>query len=220
MAQETNIVAEPRTVHGSSAARRLRRSGLVPAVLATTGGETELLQLNAHDFEREVARHSNPQFIAHIACGGSVRTALVRELQRNGITGRIAHADFGEIDPDKKLHVHIQIQLLGDPVGVRSENGVLEQHVRSIVVSCLPKDAIETLPVDVSGLHKGDDIKVKDLALDAEKFTVVGETELSVCGVSDATAEVAAAPAAAPAADAAAPAAAPAADAKKAPAKK
>ena len=98
MAQETNIVAEPRTVHGSSAARRLRRSGLVPAVLATTGGETELLQLNAHDFEREVARHSNPQFIAHIACGGSVRTALVRELQRNGITGRIEHADFGEID--------------------------------------------------------------------------------------------------------------------------
>ena len=41
MAQETNIVAEPRTVHGSSAARRLRRSGLVPAVLATTGGAFE-----------------------------------------------------------------------------------------------------------------------------------------------------------------------------------
>ena len=197
MAQETNIVAEPRTVHGSSAARRLRRSGLVPAVLATTGGETELLQLNAHDFEREVARHSNPQFIAHIACGGSVRTALVRELQRNGITGRIEHADFGEIDPARKLHVHIQLQLLGDPVGVRAENGVLEQHVRSIVVSCLPKDAIETLPVDVSELHKGDDIKVKDLALDAEKFTVVGDTELSICGVADATEEVAAAPAAA-----------------------
>lgn len=220
MAQETNIVAEPRTVHGSSAARRLRRAGYVPAVLATTKGETELLQLNAHDFEREVARHSNPQFIAHIALGGAVRTALVRELQRNGITGRIAHADFGEIDPAKKLHVHIQLQLLGDPVGVRAENGVLEQQLRSIVVSCLPKDAIETLPVDVSALHKGDDIKVKDLALDPEKFTVVGDTELPVCNVADATAEVAAAPAAAAAADAAAAPAAAAADAKKAPAKK
>ena len=226
MAQETNIVAEPRTVHGSSAARRLRRSGIVPAVLATTKGETELLQLDAHDFEREVARHANPQFIAHISCGGNVRTALVRELQRNGITGRIEHADFGEIDPAKKLHVHIQLQLLGDPVGVRAENGVLEQHVRSVVVSCLPKDAIETLPVDVSGLHKGDDIKVKDLALDASKFTVVGDVELSVCGVADATEDVVAAPAAAPAADAAAaPAAAAAAPAaagadKKAPAKK
>ena len=184
MAQETNIVAEPRTVHGSSAARRLRRSGLVPAVLATTGGETELLQLNAHDFEREVARHSNPQFIAHIACGGSVRTALVRELQRNGITGRIEHADFGEIDPARKLHVHIQLQLLGDPVGVRAENGVLEQHVRSIVVSCLPKDAIETLPVDVSELHKGDDIKVKDLALDAESAKIKGY-ESPVTGKTD-----------------------------------
>ena len=120
-----------------------------------------------------------PQFIAHIACGGSVRTALVRELQRNGITGRIEHADFGEIDPAKKLHVHIQIQLLGDPVGVRSENGVLEQHVRSIVVSCLPKDAIETLPVDVSGLHKGDDIKVKDLALEVVRVEL---QELGLAG--------------------------------------
>ena len=227
MAQETNIAAEPRSVHGSSAARRLRRSGLVPAVLATTKGETELLQLDAHDFEREVARHANPQFIAHLSLGGSVRTALVRELQRNGITGRITHADFGEIDPAKKLHVHIQLQLLGDPVGVRAENGVLEQHVRSIVVSCLPKDAIETLPVDVSGLHKGDDIKVKDLALDTSKFAVVGDTELSVCGVADATEEVAAAPAASPADAAAAPAAgdkaaapAAAAPAAKAPAKK
>ena len=193
MAQETNIVAEPRTVHGSSAARRLRRSGFVPGVLATTAGQTELLQLNAHDFEREVARHSNPQFIAHISLGGSVRTALVRELQRDGITGRIAHTEFGEVDPAKKLHVHIQLQLLGDPVGVRTENGVLEQQLRSVVVSCLPKDAIETLAVDVSELHKNQDVKVRDLKLDAEKFTVVDDPDQVVCNVAEAVAEVAAA---------------------------
>lgn len=215
MAQETNIAAEPRTVHGSSAARRLRRAGIVPAVLASTKGETELIQLDAHDFEREVARHSNPEFIAHVSIGGTVRTALVRELQRDGITGRITHADFGEIDPAKKLHVHVQLRLLGDPIGVRAENGVLEQQLRSVQVSCLPKDAIETLPVDVSGLHKGDDVKVKDLALDAEKFTVVEDAEQVVANVAAVEEEIAAAPA--PAADAAAPA--PAADDKKAKAK-
>ena len=193
MAQETNIVAEPRTVHGSSAARRLRRSGFVPGVLATTDGKTELLQLNAHDFEREVARHSNPQFIAHISLGGTVRTALVRELQRDGITGRIAHADFGEVDPSKKLHVHIQLQLLGDPVGVRTENGVLEQQLRSVVVACLPKDAIETLAVDVSELHKNQDVKVRDLKLDPEKFTVSDDPDQVVCNVAEAVEEVPAA---------------------------
>ncbi len=219
MAQDTNIVAEPRTVHGSSAARRLRRSGLVPAVIATTDGKTELLQLNAHDFEREVARHANPEFIAHVQVGGTVRTALVRELQRDGITGRIAHADFGEIDPDKKIHVHVRLRLLGDPVGVRSENGVLEQQLRSVQVAVLPKDAIETLAIDVSGLHKGDDLKVKDLALDPAKFSVVEDPEQVVANV--AAVEDDAPAAAAPAADAAAAAAAaPAADAKKAPAKK
>ena len=214
MAQETNIAAEARTEHGSSAARRLRRAGYVPAVLASTKGETELLKLNAHDFEREVARHANPEFIAHVAVGGAVRTALVRELQRDGITGRIVHADFGEIDPARKLHVHVQLRLLGDPVGVRSENGVLEQQLRSVQVSCLPKDAIETLAVDVSGLHKGDDLKVKDLGLDAAKFAVVEDAEQVVANVAAVEEEIAAA------APAAADAAAPAADDKKGKAKK
>ena len=217
MAQETNIAAEPRTVHGSSAARRLRRAGIVPAVLASTKGETELIQLNAHDFEREVARHANPEFIAHVTLGGAVRTALVRELQRDGITGRITHADLGEIDPAKKLHVHVQLRLLGDPVGVRAENGVLEQQLRSVQVACLPKDAIETLAVDVSGLHKGEDLKVKDLGLDTAKFAVVEDAEQVVANVAAVEEEVAAAAAPA-AADAAAPAAA--ADDKKAKGKK
>ena len=219
MAQETNIVAEARTEHGSSAARRLRRAGLVPAVINTTDGKTELLSLNAHDFEREVARHSNPEFIAHVEVAGKVRTALVRELQRDGITGRIAHADFGEIDPAEKIHVHVRLRLLGDPVGVRAENGVLEQQLRSVQVKVLPKDAIETLSIDVSGLHKGEDLKVRDLALDPAKFTVVEDADQVVANVAAVEEDV---PAAAPAAaaDAAAAPAAPAADAKKAPAKK
>ncbi|MBR1608943.1 MAG: 50S ribosomal protein L25, partial [Kiritimatiellae bacterium] len=183
MAQDTTIAAEARTVHGSSAARRLRRAGLVPAVLATSDGKTELLQLNAHDFEREVARHSNPEFIAHVEIGGAVRTALVRELQRDGITGRISHADFGEIDPAKKIHVHVRLRLLGDPVGVRAENGVLEQQLRSVQVAVLPKDAIETLAIDVSGLHKGEDLKVRDLALDPAKFDVVDDADQVVANV-------------------------------------
>lgn len=209
MAQEIKIHADSRAAHGSSAARRIRRAGGIPAVLATLKGESELLSLNAHDFEREIARHANAQLVVTVQVADECRTAIIREIQRDGRTGRITHADFGEIDPKKKMHVHIPLMLLGDSVGVRTENGVLEQQIRSIEVVCLPADVIEDFTVDVSNLHVGEDIKVSSLGLDPEKYTVVTHADLVVANVASSETEVASADAA-PAADAAAPAAAPA----------
>ena len=225
MAQENKLSAQARTVKGSSAARRLRRAGLVPAVLATLDGQTELLQLDAHSFQREMSKHKSTQIVVTLDDGAKSRLALIREIQRDGITGAITHADFGEVDPAKKLRIHIRLILLGEPVGVRAENGVLEQQLRSIEVSCLPSDAVEDFTVDVSELHVGQDIKVADLKLDESKFALHADPHQDVATVVSAIAEEPAA-AAAPAegdAAAAAPAAgaaAPAADAKKAPAKK
>ncbi|MBQ9727886.1 MAG: 50S ribosomal protein L25 [Kiritimatiellae bacterium] len=225
MAQENKLSAQARTVQGSSAARRLRRAGFVPAVLATLDGQTELLQLEARPFQREMSRHKSSQIVVTLDDGAKSRLALIREIQRDGITGAITHADFGEVDPAKKLRMHVRLLLLGEPVGVRAENGVLEQPLRSVEVSCLPSDAVEDFEIDVSDLHVGQDIKVADLKLDASKFTLHADPHQAVATVVSAIADEPA-PAAAPAAaDAAAPAAgaapaAPAADAKKAPAKK
>ena len=217
MAQENKLSAQARTVKGSSSARRLRRAGLVPAVLATLDGQTELLQLDAHSFQREMSRHKSSQIVVTLDDGAKSRLALIREIQRDGITGAITHADFGEVDPAKKLRMHIRLILLGEPVGVRAENGVLEQPLRSVEVSCLPSDAVEDFEIDVSDLHVGQDVKVADLKLDAEKYALHADPHQAVATVVSAIADE---PAAAAPAEGDAAAAAPAADAKKAPAKK
>ena len=200
MAQEIKVIAEPRSCCGSTAARRLRRSGTVPAVLATTGGETTLIQLNAHDFERTISQHANTQLMVALVIDGKSCLALLRETQRDGISGRIIHADFGEVDATRKMHIQIQIILVGEPEGVRTQNGVLEQHLRHIEVSCLPADVVESFTVDTTALKLGDDIAVGDLKL-GDKYTVVTRHDSVIATVSEATEEVVAA---APAADAAA----------------
>ena len=189
MAQEIKVIAEPRSCCGSTAARRLRRSGTVPAVLATTGGETTLIQLNAHDFERTISQHANTQLMVALVIDGKSCLALLRETQRDGISGRIIHADFGEVDATRKMHIQIQIILVGDPEGVRTQNGVLEQHLRHIEVSCLPADVVESFTVDTSALKLGDDIAVGDLNL-GDKYTVVTRHDSVIATVSDATEEV------------------------------
>lgn len=118
MSQEIKVKAEPRSTSGSTAARRLRRAGAVPAVLSTLGGESTLLQLNAHDFERTVSQHVSTQLLVTLDVDGKSCMALLREIQRDGITGRITHADFSQIDTTRKMRVQIQLVLVGEPEGV------------------------------------------------------------------------------------------------------
>ncbi|MBQ8571629.1 MAG: hypothetical protein IJ444_09045 [Kiritimatiellae bacterium] len=96
MADEISVNAELRTESGSTAARRLRRSGIIPAVLASTNGEAILLKLNAHDFGRALIKHTMQDVVA-INFDGKVVKAIMREVQRDSLTGAITHVDFGEL---------------------------------------------------------------------------------------------------------------------------
>ena len=192
MSQEIKVIAEPRTCSGSTAARRLRRSGTIPAVLSTLAGESALIQLNAHDFERVMSQHVSAQIMVSISLEGKSCVALLREIQRNGITGRITHADFGQIDTTRKMRIQIQIVLVGDPIGVRTQNGVLEQQLRHIDVSCLPADVVESFTVDTSALKVGDDITVGDLKV-GDKYTIATRADSVVATVAEVKEEVVAA---------------------------
>ena len=153
-------------------------------MLKTLDGEFTLLQLDAHDFERIVSRHAGVQIIVTLELEGSAYMALLREIQRDGITGRITHADFGQIDTQSEINVEIQIVLVGEPEGVRTQNGVLEQHLRHVEVECLPQDVVESFTFDVTDLKVGDDVTVADLKLDA-KFTVHTRPDAVVATVSE-----------------------------------
>lgn len=194
MSQEIKVVAEPRTCSGSTAARRLRRAGIIPAVMANPDGATSLIQVNAHDFERVISSHGNAQIMLTVSVNGKDSLALLREIQRDGLTGRITHADFSEIDTTRKMRLQIQIVIVGEPEGVHLQNGVLEQQVRSIEVECLPSDAVESVTIDASALKLGDDLTVADLKL-GDKIEIITPSDTVIANVADATEEVVAAPA-------------------------
>ncbi len=195
MANEIKVHAETRQASGSTAARRFRRAGIVPAVLSNVSGESRLLTLNNHDFERMLSKHFSEHLVVTLAVGDEETLAIVREIQRHGLTGKVLHVDFGEITADHKLHVAIPITLRGEPDGVHNQGGVLEQQLREIEVSCLPGDVLEKFEVDVSRLKLGEALLVGELAL-GEAFTVLTSADIPVATVVE--------PAAAKAADSAA----------------
>jgi len=189
MAKQIKLTATARTVSGSAAARRLRRQGLIPGVLNDEHGRATMIQLNRHDFEMMLHGHASANLIIDLEVDGTQpKKVLLKDVQHDFVTGDILHADFLEVSMTKKMRISVPVRLVGEPVGVAQEGGVLEHPLRTLEVECLPGDLPEEIVVDVSRLKIGQSLLVRDLKVDA-KVTIVTSGDAPVASVSAPRAE-------------------------------
>lgn len=183
MANDIFIKAKRRTGGGTSAARRLRREGWLPAALNRSTGKTEPIMLDRHEFENLLHHHTSEQLVLHLKLEEDPESlVLMREVQHHVRDNVPLHADFQEISMTERMEVSIPIALSGEPVGVSQQGGVLEQLLWEIEVECLPGDIVEEFSVDVSGLKIGDMLTVEDLSL-GDAFKTVTEPDADVATV-------------------------------------
>jgi len=215
------LQAKSRQKSGSAEARRMRKSGRIPAVIYGRQGKSVSIDMDNTEFLKGTKGISEST-IVKVEVDGKSYDAFVKDTQRNIIDGKVLHIDFYEVESGVVLRAKVSLIFKGNPVGVR-EGGMLETPVHEIEVECLPKDLPERIEIDISGLKVNHSIHVRDIPLAAD-VKVLSNLDQTVALVKFAKAEAAAPAAAEAAADAgAAPAAdakaaAPAADAKAAPA--
>lgn len=197
MKEQITIRAEPRNAKGSTAARRTRRAGHLPGVVYGEGKPALAVQVPAHEFEKMLHRHTGEHLIMDLVVGGETRKVLLQELQRNPLTGHLMHVDFHEISMSKKLRIEVPITLVGTPIGVSQQGGILDHLLRQVEIECLPADIPEQIAVDVSGLEVGKHLSVRDIRLDPARYTVITAGDIAIAAVSMPKAEEEAAPAAA-----------------------
>jgi large subunit ribosomal protein L25 len=182
MAKEIKLSASKRGTSGTSAARSLRKTGWMPAVVYGEKGARSL-KINGRDFDLMLKHHASENLIVDLDVeGDGVTKALLREVQHAAVMGEVLHADFVEISMNKKMRVTISLSLQGDPVGVSQGGGILEHLLRQIEVECLPGDLVESIEVDVSGLNLGGTLMVRDLKVDS-KFAVLTSGDVAVATV-------------------------------------
>ncbi len=189
MASEINVSAAKREADGTSAARRLRRDGVLPAVLCDQKGQSTPIQLDVHDFEQMLGKHSGESLLINLSVDGQEpRKVLLREVQHHPVRGTVQHVDFVEVSLTSKLHITVPIELTGEPVGVSRQGGILEQLLREVTIECLPSDIIEDLTVDVSALALGDSLHISDLKI-ADTLKILDEGDIAVATVAATRAE-------------------------------
>ncbi|MCF7837951.1 MAG: 50S ribosomal protein L25 [Candidatus Marinimicrobia bacterium] len=184
MATAIQIKAENRQTGGSSAARRMRRTNRIPAVLYG-GDESHFLALNEHDFNQMMRKHRSEHLLVDLVVAGEdePRKALLKDVQHHPVSGKPLHVDFQAVALDQRLRLEVPIELTGIPQGVSQQGGVLELLIREIEIECLATDIPESIELDVSALEIGHSLTVADLKLDPARHTVLTDADLAVAGV-------------------------------------
>jgi large subunit ribosomal protein L25 len=162
-----DLSVEPREAVGKGAVGRLRRKGLVPAILYGGGGAPVALSVLPADVQRTLHGHGAGGVLVNLKLPGDVepRTAVVRELQYDPVRDTLIHIDFQAVRMDEEITVEVPIHVVGEPAGVKDQNGVLAVLMRTVEVSCLPSAIPERIDVDVSSLRIHDVATVANLQL-------------------------------------------------------
>ena len=192
------IQANARSAGSKNHARRLRRSGKIPAVLYGPKTQAVALELDKKDFSTRVALLEGSHLVRLKSSVPALaeKVALVKEMQFHPISGDVTHADLYEVDLAAKIQVQVPLRFVGKAAGV-TRGGILQPIVREVDVECLPMDIPGFFNVDVSALDIGDSIHVEEIQMPAD-VTLVFESNFAVVTVVTPTVEeapVAAAPA-------------------------
>jgi large subunit ribosomal protein L25 len=159
------VVATPREgKFNKNAARRVRVAGKIPAVVYGAGKETVAVAVDPKVITRILHSDSGHNTIFDLSVEGSDAVkAMIVDWQHEPIKGKLLHIDLKRIAMDKAMRVSVPIQLIGIPVGVRSQGGILEHVLREVEIECLPGDIPSHLDVDVSNMELHGLIHVSDL---------------------------------------------------------
>jgi large subunit ribosomal protein L25 len=182
MAQQLNLAAATRPQTGTGAARALRRSGQVPAVIYGHGREPEPLAIDAGALSRLLPTMTASTILDVTVDGRAPIKALLRDIQRHALrSSTIVHLDLYEIHADEEVDVRVAIHLNGIPDGVRNFGGVLDFVHRDLEIRVLPGDIPAGIEVDVTNLAIGHSIFVRDLVI--TKGQILDDPNVPICTV-------------------------------------
>ena len=171
------VVAKPREgKFNKNAARRVRVAGKIPAVLYGAGHEPVAVEVDPKQISRILYSETGHNTIFDVEVAGQpAAKAMIVDWQREPIKDQLIHIDLKRIALDKALRVRVRVKLLGIPIGVKAEGGILDQVLREVEIECLPADIPGHIDVDVSELGMHQVLRVSGLPhSDKVKYLTLG----------------------------------------------
>jgi len=179
--ERVKLVVQNRAVLGSAESRRLRRQGLIPAVLY--GRESPVpITIGERDLRAALTTRGGLNAVLDVVVdSGKTHPSVLKEYQQDPVRGVITHVDLQEVRLDQPIHATVPVTLIGEPAGA-VEGGVLSQVTTEVTVEALPLEVPQHLELDVSGMHVNDAIRLGALVA-PEGVTLLDDPETVIASV-------------------------------------
>jgi len=173
------IKAEPRSLQGSGASRRLRRESKVPGIVYGAGKDATPIQLDHKDLWFKLKNEAFHASILDMEVGTEKAQVLLRDYQMHPFRPLILHADFQRVAADQKIHMRVPLHFVNEQnsPGVKVAGGLVQHVISDLEVSCLPKDLPEFIEVDLGELQAGHSLHLSSLKLPAGVEAIVPKGE-------------------------------------------
>lgn len=162
------IEAKSRTEFGKSPIRRLRRAGMVPAIMYGAGKEPVPLTLSHNELLKRLEYEGFYSRILTINIEGQPQEkAVLKDIQRHPYRPAVMHLDFQRISETEKLQRQVPLHFINEEksIGIKQSGGLISHHLTEIEIVCLPKDLPEFIEVDLTSLKLNEIVHLSDLVL-------------------------------------------------------
>ena len=177
MAEAQKLTVRPRTVLGKKVSA-LRRHGILPGVIFGGRADSLPIETDLHSFEQRYRRWGNTTLLALTGIDGGEVSALVHDVSRDPVTGRMLHVDFTRVSLTEKTHAEVPLHFVKESPAVRTLGAVLLHALSEVTVEAFPQDIPRAIEVDLSGLQEIDDaVYVRDLVVDATTVSITNDPD-------------------------------------------
>ncbi len=161
------VNATARSVQGSSASRRLRRAGRVPAVVYGGANAAANVELDHNEIYHALRKEEFHSSILDLDVAGKTESVLLRAVQWHPYKPLVLHVDFQRVDASQPIHVKVPLHFInGDVSPAVKLNGAIINHVMNeIEIVTLPGNLPQFIEVDLTNLDAGQSLHVSDIKL-------------------------------------------------------
>ena len=161
MSEFVPLTVRLREGRGSRLASKLRKQGLIPAIIYGHGEANVQIAVNAKEFDHAIRGLHARTFTLNYE--GKSDTVLVKELQFDYLGAQIIHVDFERHSATEKVRISVPIELRNSPKS--TGGGVLDQPLHQLHIECPFNGIPEAIRLDITNLTLGHPIHVKELPL-------------------------------------------------------
>lgn len=169
------VNAKVRTTSGKACAKRLRKTGRIPAVMYDAKGKSTMIDVDENEFNKVWRSITKSTLITLAVEGQEPRDAFIKDTEYNIISDRVLHADFFEPDEHQKISAKLKVRYVGTPAGVL-KGGFMIKHLPEVKIVAEPRKMPAKIEADISGINIGEVYRVKDLKL-GDGVSIVTDAE-------------------------------------------